>query len=74
MGELSDASAKVIAKKIDSLIQQLHDFVELDISVPKPEKRAFGLMIGFRPWNYWQILERVANDMGLNAERSQAEH
>lgn len=73
MGELSAASAKVIAKKIDSLVQELHDFVELDISAPKTEKRAFGLMIGFRPWNYWQILERVANDMGLNAERSQAE-
>ena len=74
MGELSDASAKVIAKKIGSLARELDDFVELDISVPKPEKRAFGLMIGFRPWNYWQVLETVANDMGLNAERSQAEH
>lgn len=74
MGELSDASAKMIAKKIDGLIKELDDFVELDISVPKPVKRAFGLMIGFRPWNYWQILQSVANDMGLNAERSQAEH
>lgn len=71
MGELSDASAKVIQKKIDRLIQELDDLVELDISAPKPARRAFGLMIGFRPWTYWQILESVANDMGLNAERSQ---
>lgn len=74
MGELSGASAKVIAKKIDNIIRELDEFVELDISVSTPEKRAFGLLIGFRPWNYWQVLESVANDMGLNAERSQAEH
>jgi transcriptional regulator with XRE-family HTH domain len=73
MGELSDASAKVITKKIDRLTQELDDFVELDLSVPSRNKRAFALMIGFRPWTYWQVLERVANDMGLNAERSQAE-
>jgi hypothetical protein len=29
-------------------------------------------LIGFRPWTYWSILESTANDMGLNAERSQA--
>lgn len=75
MGELTDAAAKVVEKKIDRLIADLDELVELDIPAPKSEKRAFGLMIGFRPWNYWQILEGVANDMGLNAARShRADH
>ena len=46
--------------------------MELDISAPREEKKAFGLLLAFRPWTYWHILEGTANDMGLNAERSQA--
>ena len=70
-GELSDASAKVILKKIDRLTQDFDEYSELDISTPAPKKKAIALMIGFRPWTFWHILESTANDMGLNAERSQ---
>lgn len=70
-GELSDASVKVIMKKIERLTQEFDDYAELDISSPAAEKKAIALMIGFRPWTFWHILESTANDMGLNAERSQ---
>jgi transcriptional regulator with XRE-family HTH domain len=71
-GELSDASVAVLAKKIEKLSQEFSELAELDISTPNADKAAYGMMIGFRQWTFWQILEGTANDMGLNAQRSQA--
>ena len=70
-GELSDASAKVLMKKFEKLTQEFDELADLDISMPAPRKKAYAIMIAFRPWTYWAILEQTANDMGLNAERSQ---
>ena len=70
-GELSDASVKVILKKIERLTQDVDYYCELDITTPAAQKKAMALMIGFRPWTFWHILESTANDMGLNVERSQ---
>jgi len=70
-GELSAASVNIVLKKIERLCLEFDEFAELDVSTPEEKKRAMGLMVGFRPWTYWQILEGTANDMGLNAERSQ---
>ncbi|MGI9234323.1 MAG: helix-turn-helix domain-containing protein [Woeseiaceae bacterium] len=71
-GELSTASVSVLTKKFEKLSQDFDEFAELDISTPVAKKKAYGLMVSFRPWTFWQILESTANDMGLNAERSQA--
>lgn len=71
-GELSAASVSVIMKKFEKLSQEFDEFSELDISTPITKKKAYGLMVSFRPWTFWQILESTANDMGLNADRSQA--
>lgn len=71
-GELSESSVKVLLKKLERLAQEFDELADLDISMPESRKKAYGLMIGFRPWSYWSILESTANDMGLNAERSQA--
>jgi DNA-binding Xre family transcriptional regulator len=70
-GELSDASAKVLIKKFEKLTQEFDELADLDISMPTPKKKAYAMMIAFRPWTYWTILEQTANDMGLNAQRSQ---
>lgn len=71
-GELSRASVGILAKKFEKLSREFSEFAELDISTPDSRKKAYGLMVTFRPWAYWQILESTANDMGLNASRSQA--
>ncbi len=71
-GELSAASVIVLTRKLEKLSQEFDEFAELDISTPAAEKKAYGLMVSFRQWAYWQILEDTANDMGLNAKRSQA--
>lgn len=71
-GELSAASVSVLTKKFEKLSREFDEFAELDISTPIAKKKAYGLMVSFRPWAFWQILESTANDMGLNADRSQA--
>lgn len=71
-GELSPASVSLLAKKLEKLAQEFDEFTELDISTTPTGKKAYGMMLCFRPWAFWQILEGTANDMGLNAERSQA--
>ena len=73
-GELSAASVSVLSRKFEKLSREFDEFAELDISTPVAGKKAYGLMVGFRPWTFWQILESTANDMGLNAERSQARY
>jgi len=71
-GELSPASVNVLVKKFEKLSQEFDEFAELDISTPVKDKKAYGLMLAFRPWTFWQILKGTANDIGLNAGRSQA--
>ncbi|MEM7501611.1 MAG: helix-turn-helix transcriptional regulator [Pseudomonadota bacterium] len=70
-GELSASSVSVLMKKFERLSQEFDEFAELDIATPPDKKQAYGLLVGFRQWTFWQILEGTANDMGLNAERSQ---
>lgn len=72
-GELSDASVSVLGRKFERLERDFEELTDLDIHVPNSKKKAYGLMIGFRPWTFWQILQAEADDMGLNAERSQAQ-
>ena len=70
-GELSESSVKVLMRKFEKLSREFDELADLDINMPESEKKAFALLIGFRPWAYWSILESTAMDMGLNAERSQ---
>lgn len=71
-GELSASSVKVLLKKFEKLSREFDELADLDINTPESEKKAYALLVGFRPWAYWSILESTAMDMGLNAERSQA--
>lgn len=72
-GELSEASISVLERKLDRLERDVEELTDLDIHVPSSKKKAYGLMIGLRPWTFWQILKAEADDMGLNAERSQVQ-
>jgi DNA-binding Xre family transcriptional regulator len=71
-GELSAASVSVLERKLQRLERDFDELADLDIRLPGSKKKACGLMIGFRPWTFWQILQAEADDMGLNADRSQA--
>ena len=55
--ELSDASVKVLGRRIERLMQEFDELTELDMSMPRDKKRSVGMMLALRPWTYWQILE-----------------
>lgn len=55
--ELSDASLKVLIRKLEKLSQEFDELAELDLNVPRKKKRSIGLMLALRPWTYWQLLE-----------------
>lgn len=48
--ELSEASAKLLARRIDRLGAEFNELAELDLAVPAAQKQGVGLWIGFRPW------------------------
>lgn len=73
-GELTAASVSVLTRKLEKLSQEFDELVELDMSAPPNRKKSYGMMVGCRPWTFWHVLESTANDMGLNAARSQARH
>jgi DNA-binding Xre family transcriptional regulator len=48
--ELSEASARILLRKLDRLAQEFADFAALDVHVPTKDKRSVALMMAFRPW------------------------
>jgi len=56
-GVLSEASLKIIVKKIDALRQQFNDLAEMDAALPVKGRYSTALFIGFRPWIFSMIAE-----------------
>lgn len=48
--ELCESSIKIFVRKIDKLVKEFDDLVELDMALPLEEKRSVGLLVAFRPW------------------------
>ena len=48
--QLSESSINIISRKIEKLVKELDDLVELDMSLPLERKRSVGLLLAFRPW------------------------
>jgi transcriptional regulator with XRE-family HTH domain len=48
--ELSDASAKILARKVDMLARDFAELAALDAGLPSSEKRSMGLLLALRPW------------------------
>jgi hypothetical protein len=51
-GQFSEASLKIIQKKIDNLVNEYNQLAEMDSSLPIKGRYSTGLLIGFRPWVY----------------------
>ena len=56
-GQFSEASLKIIRKKIDNLIKEFNQLAEMDSALPLKSRRSTGLIIGFRSW----VFTRIAN-------------
>ena len=56
-GQLSEASLKIVLKKIDGLIRQCNELAEMDTRLPLEVRRSTGIFIGFRPWVFSMIAD-----------------
>ena len=48
--ELSDASAQILRRKLNQLVQEFADYAALDVHLPASEKHSVALLLAFRPW------------------------
>ena len=48
--ELSEASRRIMQRKVDRLVAEFADLAELDRELPGREKRSTGLLVAVRPW------------------------
>ncbi len=48
--ELSESSIKIISRKIEKLVKEFDDLVELDMAQPLEKKQSVGLLLAVRPW------------------------
>ncbi|ACL04230.1 helix-turn-helix domain protein [Desulfatibacillum aliphaticivorans] len=56
-GQFSEASLKIIRKKIDNLIKEYNQLAEMDSALPIQNRRSTGMFIGFRPWVFSLIAD-----------------
>lgn len=57
--ELTDASIKILLKRIDRLAEEFSELAELDRSVPHEQKRGFGMLLAARSWTFWNAIEKL---------------
>lgn len=55
-GELSEASTKLLCRKLERIVEEFDELAELDLTMPQDKKQSVGLMMAFRPWTYWDIV------------------
>ena len=48
--ELSDASCRVLLRKLERLATEFRDLAELDRSLPARDKRSMAMVLAARPW------------------------
>jgi len=48
--ELSDASAQILRRKLNQLVQEFADYAALDVNLPASEKHSVALLLALRPW------------------------
>jgi hypothetical protein len=48
--ELSDASCKVLLRKLERMAGEFRDLAELDRALPPRDKRSMAAMLTVRPW------------------------
>lgn len=48
--ELSEASTKILARKLEQLARDFAELATLDVGLPTDEKQSVALLMAFRPW------------------------
>lgn len=55
-GELSEASARHVVRRMEALSKEFAELAEVDLPLPPDEKKSVGLMLALRPWTYWDVV------------------
>lgn len=48
--ELGEASAVILQRKLDKLVEEFKEAAELDVSLPPEQRRSIGMLVALRPW------------------------
>lgn len=65
-GQFSEASLKIIRKKIDNLVKEFNRLAEMDAALPLKGRHSSGLFIGFRSWVFTRIADLHRRNTGGN--------
>jgi transcriptional regulator with XRE-family HTH domain len=65
-GQFTQASLKIIQKKIDNLVREFNQLAEMDSALPLKSRYSTGLLIGFRPWVFTMIADLRRNQKKKN--------
>ncbi len=63
-GQFSEASLKIIRKKIDNLVKEYNRLAEMDSALPLKGRHSTGLLIGFRSWVFTGIADLHRGNIG----------
>lgn len=63
-GQFSEASLKIIRKKIDNLVKEYNRLAEMDAALPLKGRHSSGLFIGFRSWVFTRIADLHRRNAG----------
>jgi DNA-binding Xre family transcriptional regulator len=55
--EISDASARILARKLEQLSRDFAELATLDVGLPAREKQGVALLMAFRPWVFSMFSE-----------------
>jgi transcriptional regulator with XRE-family HTH domain len=59
--ELSEASCRILQRKLDRLVAEFRDLADLDGALPSAEKRNVGLLLAMRPWVFSRFVKVVSD-------------
>lgn len=72
--ELSDASTKILIRKLENLLREVHELATMDHSVKQSEKKSTGIMLGLRPWFFSLAIDSMTESYKQNRVGFHEEH
>jgi lambda repressor-like predicted transcriptional regulator len=58
--ELSEASCRILQRRLDRLVAEFRDLADLDSALPSAEKRNVGFLLAMRPWVFSRFVKIVS--------------
>jgi transcriptional regulator with XRE-family HTH domain len=69
--ELSEASCRILQRKLDRLVAEFRDLADLDSTLPSAGKRNVGFLLAMRPWVFSRFAKTVSDAARTAPQASQ---